>query len=111
MLHVAAATSQLSTMRKRVGAAVVKNGRVLSVGYNRTGYASRTPKAWSRHAELSAIIQAGDVRGATVYVYRSYLNGSPGMAKPCETCSILLKEAGIKRVVYSTPTGAVTETV
>ena len=112
MLHVAQATSKLSTMRQRMGAAVVKNGRVLGVGYNRMGTSKRSTHQWSRHAELQAIIAAGSVRGATIYVYRGHgQTGSPMLARPCATCFELLAEAGVRRVVYSTPTGPVTEAV
>jgi deoxycytidylate deaminase len=112
MLHVAQAASKLSTMKQRMGAAILKNGRVMGVGYNRMGSTKRSPAAWSRHAELQAIIAAGDVRGSTIYVYRGHgQTGSPMLARPCATCFELLDEAGVRRVVYSTPTGPVKEMV
>ena len=112
MNHIAEAASRLSSMPKRVGAAVIKNGKVLGVGYNRTGYTTRTPKAWSRHAEVQAVIQAGNVRGSTVYVYRGHrLTDSPLLARPCTTCMELLSIAGVRKVVYSSPKGWMQEKV
>lgn len=101
MMHVAASVSRLSSMRQRVGAAVVKGGRILGVGCNRPGSSTRTPSSWSRHAELQAIVNAGDVRGATIYVYSERRDGTIRLAKPCVNCAELIRTAGIKKVVYS----------
>jgi diaminohydroxyphosphoribosylaminopyrimidine deaminase/5-amino-6-(5-phosphoribosylamino)uracil reductase len=71
-----------------VGAAVVKNGRLLGKGYHR--------KAGTPHAEVNALAVAGrDARGATLYVTLEPCNHT-GRTPPC-TEKILA--AGISRVV------------
>lgn len=98
---------------KQVGAVIVKNGRILSTGYNGTpaGYTNccdhwngeYTPDhhEWSKtyeiHAEMNAIIWAAkegiSIDGATIYV----------TLEPCSECSKNLIASGIKRIVYATP--------
>lgn len=96
---------------KQVGAVIVKDGRILSTGYNGTpaGYKNccdywhneYTPEhhEWSKtyeiHAEMNAIIWAArkgiSIEGATIYV----------TLEPCSECSKNLIASGIKRIVYS----------
>jgi dCMP deaminase len=95
---------------KQVGAVIVKDGRILSTGYNGTpaGYINccdywkgeYTPQhhEWSKtyeiHAEMNAIIWAArkgiSIEGATIYV----------TLEPCSECSKNLIASGIKRIVY-----------
>jgi len=95
---------------KQVGAVIVKNGRILSTGYNGTppGYKNCTDHwdgeytkdhhEWSKtyeiHAEMNAIIWAAregiSIDGATIYV----------TLEPCSDCSKNLIASGIKRIVY-----------
>lgn len=102
MFHVAKAASKLSPMKTKVGAAVIRGGRVLGVGYNKMGTSRRSTSKWSRHAEIGALIAAGDCRGATLYVYREHgITGTPLLSKPCEACAEAIKLAGIKKVIYT----------
>ena len=98
---------------KQVGAVIVKDGRILSTGYNGTpaGYVNccdhwngeYTPEhhEWSKtyeiHAEMNAIIWAArkgiSIEDATIYV----------TLEPCSECSKNLIASGIKRIVYKTP--------
>ncbi|MGB5866457.1 MAG: dCMP deaminase family protein [Arcobacteraceae bacterium] len=95
---------------KQVGAVIVKNGRILSTGYNGTppGYINCSAHwdgeytsehhEWSKtyeiHAEMNAIIWAAregiKIDGATIYV----------TLEPCSDCSKNLIASGIKRIVY-----------
>lgn len=95
---------------KLVGAVIVKDGRILSTGYNGTpsGYANcsdhwdnkytKEHHEWSKtyeiHAEMNAIIWAArkgiSIEGATIYV----------TLEPCSECSKNLIASGIKRIVY-----------
>ena len=88
--------------RKSVGAIVVKNGRVLSTGYN------GAPKGFQHcdehgckivnnhcirvvHAEMNALLFAGrEAEGGTLYTN----------VLPCEICMKLAVQSGIKRIVY-----------
>ena len=96
---------------KQVGAVIVKDGRILSTGYNGTpaGYENcsdhwnhtYTPEhhEWSKtyeiHAEMNAIIWAAregiSIADATIYV----------TLEPCSECSKNLIASGIKRIVYA----------
>jgi len=95
---------------KQVGAVIVKDGRILSTGYNGTptGYKNccdhwdgkYTPEhhEWSKtyeiHAEMNALIWAAregiSINGATIYV----------TLEPCSDCSKNIIASGIKRIVY-----------
>ena len=96
--------------RLKVGAVIVKDGRVLSTGYNGTptgyqnccdywqGNYTKEHHEWSKtyeiHEEMNAIIWAARkgiaIEGATIYV----------TLEPCSECSKNLIASGIKRIVY-----------
>lgn len=98
---------------KNVGAVIVKNGRILSTGYNGTpsGYTNccehwndeytsehhEWSKTYEIHAEMNAIIWAAregiSINGATIYV----------TLEPCSDCSKNIIASGIKRIVYDKP--------
>lgn len=91
----------------RVGAVIVKSGRVLSTGVNR--YRNSPDQVdlagVSYHAEEVAIRKAGDVRGATIYVGRITRSGRIGSAKPCARCQELLLENGLSTAIWTEPHG------
>jgi len=88
--------------RKSVGAIIVKNGRIISTGYN------GAPKKMEQcdevgcllennhcirvvHAEMNALLFAGrEAEGATLYC----------TCLPCEICFKLCIQAGIKKIIY-----------
>ena len=98
---------------KQVGAVIVKDGRILSTGYNGTpagftncvdhwdGEYTADHHEWSKtyeiHAEMNAIIWAArqgiSIANATIYV----------TLEPCSECSKNLIASGIKRIVYAKP--------
>jgi deoxycytidylate deaminase len=101
-------------LRARVGAALVKGNRLLSVGKNSVrGYRHDYPKKWSNslHAEQDAILSAihtsgiGSVRGATLFVSRIGIKGERRNACPCSICRSMIIEVGIKKVVYTNEHG------
>lgn len=113
-LFLARNVSFHSNHRVRVGAVIVKNGKPISVGFNKlkthTIYTKvnhkRAKYIQSLHAEMSALLSARtDVSGATIYVYRERRDGSRGNAKPCPVCQLLLAEAGVKKIYFSTDDG------
>jgi len=111
MAHLA---SQRSTcLRRKVGAVIVADKRILTTGYNgapkglphceETGCIRQQQNVPSGqrhelcrgvHAEQNAIIQAAvfgvSVKGATIYI-TNY---------PCSVCAKLLLNAGISEVIY-----------
>lgn len=88
--------------RKKVGALIVKDGAIISDGFN------GSPKGFPNdcedcdgnthwyvlHAEANAILKVAkssqNLEGATLYVTLS----------PCKECSKLIVQSGIKHVVY-----------
>ncbi len=89
--------------RRQVGALIVKDKMIISDGYNGTpsgfenvcedeaGYT----KWYVLHAEANAILKVASstqsCNGATLYITMS----------PCQGCSKLIHQAGIKRLVYN----------
>jgi dCMP deaminase len=88
--------------RKQVGALIVKEGMIISDGYNGTpsGFPNDCEDGdglthwYVLHAEANAILKVArstnNARGATLYLTHS----------PCRECSKLILQAGIKRLVY-----------
>ncbi len=102
-LKMAQEWAQLSyCKRRKVGALIVRNRMIISDGYNGTpsgfenyceddqGYT----KWYVLHAEANAILKVAastqSCAGATLYITMS----------PCQNCSKLIHQSGIKRVVY-----------
>lgn len=90
-------------VRRKVGALLVKDGMIISDGYNGTPSGMENvcededglTKPYVLHAEANAITKVAQSnnssRGATLYI----------TASPCMECSKLIIQAGIKRVVYN----------
>ena len=88
--------------RKKVGAIIVKEGMIISDGYNGTptGFSNDCEDAsgathwFVLHAEANAILKVArstnNAREATLYLTHS----------PCKECSKLILQSGIKRLVY-----------
>lgn len=97
------ASRKSSHAQHRMGCVIAKGSRVLGVGYNVNKTHPKSPHFFKTvHAEFMAAINAGyDIEGATVYVFRQIKDGTPAMAKPCQSCWKFLYECGVKEVVYS----------
>lgn len=104
-LRMATEWSQLShCTRKQVGALLVKDGMIVSDGYNGTpgGFSNSCEtdagetKWYVLHAEANAILKVArstnSAQGCTLYITLS----------PCRDCSKLILQAGITRLVYVT---------
>ena len=88
--------------RKKVGAIIVKNGMIISDGFNGTptGFDNHCEdeegytKWFVLHAEANAILKVAkstnSCEGATLYLTLS----------PCKDCAKLIHQSGIKRLVY-----------
>lgn len=107
-LNVARLVADLSEERKKHGAVVVKSGRVVGTGFNKfknhpsNVLPNQIKTHCSRHAEQVAIRQAGNhTRGAILYVARVNNQGIDRNSKPCAICAKIIKESGIKKVIYT----------
>ena len=102
-MRMAAVWAELSHCnRKKVGALIVKDRKIISDGYNGTpsGFENicedenNQTKWYVLHAEANATLKIAastqSCEGATLYVTMS----------PCRECSKLIHQAGIRRVVY-----------
>lgn len=86
----------------RLGAIVVRSGRVLGHGVNIPKKGPDTPPyRESVHAEVNAIRMAKNPDGTTVYVARLDSKGRLALAKPCEYCVDHMLANGVQRVVFS----------
>lgn len=98
-------TKEIGTLsyctRSKVGAVLVKDGNVISFGYNGTPAGmdnaceeNNVTKDEVIHAEMNAILKAAKsgnaVEGSTLYLTLS----------PCKECSKLILQSGVKKVVY-----------
>lgn len=103
-MNIAKEVASLShCVRFKVGAVLVKDGNIISFGYNGTPHGIDNdcekddvtlPEVI--HGEVNAILKAAkngvSVDGATLYLTLS----------PCLDCSKLILQSGVKRVVYLT---------
>jgi deoxycytidylate deaminase len=90
----------------RLGAVVFNRHRILGAGYNRV-FSKGGEDNQGDCAEILAIKKTPSkyLDGATILVCRVNNSGSFGMAKPCPRCMKLIAKLGIKKVIYSTPSG------
>ncbi|KAH8102562.1 cytidine deaminase-like protein [Cristinia sonorae] len=110
MLLADLASQRSNCMKRRVGAILVRDNRILSTGYNgtprglincneggctRCNTASETPdECVCLHAEENALLEAGRERvgdGAVLYCNTC----------PCLKCTIKIIQTGVREVVYS----------
>lgn len=107
-LQYARLQSRKSECKIKVGAVIVRRGKPLAMGCN----IEKSHPAWVKgkcctiHGEIAALIQVAHIplRGSTVYVYREHKDGKPALARPCANCQTILKEYGVKTMVYSIAT-------
>lgn len=89
--------------RYGIAAIVVKNSRILSVGYNY--YISRRYgnhplyDGVGLHAELSAVLNV-DCKNATLYVAGYTEFGTEICTKPCHRCAFIIAHSQLKSVVF-----------
>lgn len=109
--NLARLESLKTDFRARVGAVAVRKGKVVSIGRNWPYKTHPMMKKYHEHktihaeADCAIGIDRELLSGATIYVYRELRDGSLALAKPCEVCSMILKDLNIKRVFYTTPNG------
>ena len=123
-LHIAQVVSERSTcLRRRYGAVIVNGDRIVSTGYNGSArgeenccdrgicpreeagvkHGERYELCKAVHAEMNAIIQAGQdtCKGSTLYLAGFEASGEPikGICC-CDMCKRVIRNAGIRSVVY-----------
>lgn len=121
-IGIARAVSARSTcLRRQYGAVIVKNGKIVSTGYN--GSASGSPNCCDTgecvreinhiphgeryelcaavHAEANAIINGNrdDMDDSTLYLYGESDGVELVKPEPCLMCERMIRNAGIRRVI------------
>ena len=128
-LNVAKAISTRSTcLRRKYGAVIVDTSNaIVSTGYNGSPVGEENCSDYGEckreelhvpkgeryelckavHAEQNAIINCTKQRmiGSTIYIYGENADGTLASGAPCLLCGRMIKNAGIARVVASTPIG------
>jgi tRNA(Arg) A34 adenosine deaminase TadA len=101
-LAVATKLAATSDNRFRVGALVVKSGRVFGGSANITKRSPSTPpNRFSTHAEIAALKVASQTQDATLYISRLSSTDTLALARPCAWCIQEILESGVYRVVYT----------
>lgn len=101
-LAVATKLAVTSDNRFRVGALVVKSGRVFGGSANITKKSPSTPpNRFSTHAEIAALKIASQTQDTTLYISRLSSTDTQAIARPCSWCIQEIIESGVYRVVYT----------
>lgn len=102
-MELAKRASEKSTHHThKVGCVIVNGSKVLGSGFNIIRTHPKSPHPFNTiHAEFHAVLNAGDVTGATAYVFRETKDGNPAISRPCKACWKYLKECGVEEVIYS----------
>lgn len=110
-MNRAISAAHLATHAKwRLGSVIVRGGSILGVGYNRsrndpTVIEDEKYFECSTHAEVSAIKSTKNAKGAKLFVARLTPADNLALAKPCPRCLQAIKEAGIKKIYYTSSDG------
>lgn len=107
---------QSNHSQHKLSALILYKGRPLSFGVNDQYKTDPKIKKYTdvkkTHAEMSAIFRIKSksiLKACTMVVYREDKMGNIALAKPCAVCECMIKDYGIKKVIYSTPNGWKTE--
>jgi dCMP deaminase len=91
-----------SATRLKVGAAVVKDHRIISIGYN------GTPSGWDNSCEVDGITKDEVVHAEANAIIKLARDGESGQDAsifithaPCINCAKMIYGAGVKEVYYS----------
>lgn len=97
-----------SGAKKKHGAIIFKNKRIISLGFNQLKTHPKCKQEYPYlHAEEDALMRAGEyAKGADLFVVRLTFDGL-GMSRPCCVCTKILQEKGIRNIYYSTDDGEI----
>ena len=106
-----------SISKFRLGAVLVKKGRVISTGFNimrkshpiMQKYSENIDFTLGLHAEVHSCIgvSANDLHASELWVCRLHKNEEFAMARPCLTCQKFLIDIGIKKVYFTNLEGKI----
>jgi dCMP deaminase len=121
-LRIAEEVAHLSDFeRVQIGSILVKNKTIISSGFNQMKThpqqkernvlrEERKHDCSAIHAEISTLSKVRTVpQGSVLYVARRTKGGKRGMCRPCAACLSMIKEKGIRTIVYNTDGGFAVE--
>lgn len=91
----------------RTGAALVKDGEVVEIGWSHVGPIRWKKTPYSTHAEAHAIHRAGikQAEGCKLYIANISRNGNFTMACPCRACEEFIRPLNLESINFTTPNG------
>lgn len=106
----------MSKKHQLIATAFDKKGNIVGYGVNDYKKSHPLMKVYSdkvkdtnnrifKHAELSAVLSAGNKDIHSVLVQRFNAEGKPALAKPCKICECMLRDFGVKFVQYTSEEG------
>lgn len=106
ILNVCKSIAQKSDMLHKHGCVIVKNGTIISSGFNSSFSNNKKKKCQyisSLHAEMSAISNCNKqlICDSDLYIIRFGASSALRYSKPCSICAKKIEKAGIKNVFYS----------
>jgi len=117
MINLARHMALKSVSKFRLGAVLVKRGRVISTGFNMMNKSHPIMQKYSEnidftlglHAEVHSCIgvSAKDLHAAELWVCRLHKNGKFAMARPCLVCRKFLIDVGVKKVYFTNLEGKI----
>ncbi len=98
--RVARGLVENSDCHTAMAAIIVKGGKTIAVGWNKSGYYGR-----SIHAEEDALKQLRYQKcgpdGADIHVFRFGASGEERTSKPCKNCFEMIRNAKIRRIFFT----------
>ncbi len=115
-LNLATEIASNSTVTKSRHAALITKGKyIVAIGINsKTTHPVMFYKGGSKkihlHAEIDALnnVKYKDVSGCVMYIARHAAKGH-NFSRPCKICLQAIIERGIKKIIYTSDTGYITE--
>lgn len=97
-------------------AIIMLRGRPLSFGFNNPNKTHPFIRKYSpvkaMHSEVAALLACKNkslLKKAVMIVYREARDGTMANSRPCSVCMAILKDSGLKTIMFSTPNGWVEE--
>lgn len=107
-MDAAIAMAKTSEHKFKVGSAILKGNRIVSLGVNKdktTPFIKKIDRYTmcdKYHSEMNAILTAKtDITGSKIYVARKTNTGTL-LSRPCKLCMKLIRGAGIRAIFYTT---------
>lgn len=93
-----------SHKRYHYGCILFKKNKILSFGYNLLKTHPKSPHPFKHiHAEFHCLLGVpdNDIKDSSIYIYMERIGTeTKGISKPCKDCEKMLRNAGVRKVIY-----------